>query len=524
MSRPRRLWLLPVSIIAALLLGLLPLPPVLQPLRPYWLALVVAFWVIEDPDRAGLGFAFAMGVIGDLAFGGILGEQALRLTVMAFILQRFRAQVRFFPMAQQALVIGGLLLNDRVVSAAVHLMLGEPQLPWSYWWAPLLGMALWAPLFVLLDALRLGRRKAYRAALMRQMRRRLKNHVRETAQFRARALLGFAIVVLALGGLAGWYFKLQVLDHADYAKRSEANRIKPRPVVPARGIIYDRKGRILADNVPAFRLDVVPEEAGDPKALVAGLSKIIALDAEDIARFERERKANRSFRAVTLKLRLSEDEVARFAVDQWRFPGVSVEPYLTRRYPYGALMAHIVGYVGRTDEKDIKEYGPGQALFTHTGRAGIERYYDEALRGKVGYEEVKTNVEGRALGRVGRIAATAGADLRLAVDVDLQRTMVQAFGDFDGSAVAVDPRTGEILAMVSLPSYDPNLFVNGISSVDYRALMDNPSRPLFNRNVLGGGPPGSTVKPFMALAGLESGLRRPADKVFTTGEFHIPGQ
>ncbi|GAB3316636.1 penicillin-binding protein 2 [Luteimonas notoginsengisoli] len=359
---------------------------------------------------------------------------------------------------------------------------------------------------------------------MRQMRTRLKNHVRETRQFRVRALLGFAIVVLALGGLAGWYFKLQVLDHADYAKRSEANRIKPRPVVPARGIIYDRKGRILADNVPAFRLDVVPEDAGDPKALLAGLSKIVALSPEDIARFERERKSNRSFRALTLKLRLSEDEVARFAVDQWRFPGVSVEPYLTRRYPYGALMAHIVGYVGRTDEKDIEQYGPGQALFTHTGRAGIERYYDEALRGKVGYEEVKTNVEGRALGRVGRIPATAGADLRLAVDVDLQRTMVEAFGDHDGSAVAIDPKTGEILAMASLPSYDPNLFVNGISSADYRALMDNPSRPLFNRNVLGGGPPGSTVKPFVALAGLESGLRRPEDKVFSTGEFHIPGQ
>ncbi len=359
---------------------------------------------------------------------------------------------------------------------------------------------------------------------MRQMRRRLKNQAAETAQFRARALLGFAVVVLALGGLGGWYFKLQVLDHADYAKRSEANRIKPRPVVPARGIIYDRKGRILADNVPAFRLDVVPEEAGDPKALVAALSGIVALAPEDVERFERERKANRAFRAVTLKLRLTDEEVARFAVDQWRFPGVSVEPYLTRRYPYGPLFAHIVGYVGRTDEKDIQAYGEGHAVFTHTGRAGIERYYDEALRGTVGYEEVKTNVEGRALGRVGRIPATAGADLRLGVDLDLQRTMVEAFGDNDGAAVAIDPKTGEILAMVSLPSYDPNLFVNGISSADYRALMDNPSRPLFNRNVLGGGPPGSTVKPFMALAGLESGLRRPEDRVFTTGEFHIPGQ
>ena len=160
MTRPRRPWLLPVSVVLALLLGLLPLPVMLQPLRPYWLALVVAFWVIEEPERAGLGFAFVLGVIGDLSYGGILGEQALRLVVMTFILQRFRSQVRFFPLSQQALVIGGLLLNDRVVSAAVHLMLGEPQLPWSYWWAPLLGMVLWAPLFVLLDALRIGRRRS----------------------------------------------------------------------------------------------------------------------------------------------------------------------------------------------------------------------------------------------------------------------------------------------------------------------------------------------------------------------------
>lgn len=157
MSRPRRAWLLPVSVLLALLLGLLPMPAVLQPFRPYWLALVVAYWVIETPERAGLGFAFLMGLLGDLVFGGILGEQALRLTVMAFILQRFRSQLRFFPLSQQALAIGGLLLNDRVVTAAVHLALGAPQLPWGYWWAPLIGMLLWAPLFLLFDALRLGR-------------------------------------------------------------------------------------------------------------------------------------------------------------------------------------------------------------------------------------------------------------------------------------------------------------------------------------------------------------------------------
>ena len=159
MSRPRRSWIMPVSIILALLLGLLPLPEVLQPLRPYWLALVMAYWVIEAPDSAGLGFAFAVGVIADLMFGGLLGEQALRLVIMTFILQRFRARLRFFPMSQQALAIGVLLLNDRVVTAAVHLALGEPALAWNYWWAPVLGMLLWPPLFVMLDALRLGKRQ-----------------------------------------------------------------------------------------------------------------------------------------------------------------------------------------------------------------------------------------------------------------------------------------------------------------------------------------------------------------------------
>ncbi|MGH8032497.1 MAG: rod shape-determining protein MreD [Luteimonas sp.] len=160
MTRTRRAWLLPVSLLLALLLGLLPLPADVQPLRPYWLALVMAYWLIEEPEHVGVGFAFAIGLIGDLTFGGVLGEQALRLVVMAFILQRFRSQLRFFPLLQQALAIGGLLLNDRVVSTAVHLALGEPQLPWAYWWAPLLGMVLWAPLFLMLDALRISPRKA----------------------------------------------------------------------------------------------------------------------------------------------------------------------------------------------------------------------------------------------------------------------------------------------------------------------------------------------------------------------------
>lgn len=355
-------------------------------------------------------------------------------------------------------------------------------------------------------------------------RRPMKNQGAEAAQFRLRALIGFVVVVLVLGGLAGWYYRLQVLQHADYATRSESNRIKLRPVLPGRGLILDRKGRILADNVPAYRLDVQPDRAGDPKKLITGLSRVIALSDDDIAHFNAERKATGGIRPITLKLRIDDDEAARFAVEQWRFPGVELVPYLNRRYPYGALLAHIVGYVGRVDEQDMKVLGDAGHVFTHVGKTGIERFYDDALRGRIGYEQVETNVEGRSLGTVGREPATSGSDLQLSIDLDLQRAAVAAFGDFDGSAVAVDPRTGEILAMVSLPSYDPNLFVNGISHADYRALMDNPSRPLFNRNVLGGGPPGSTVKPFLGLAGLDSGLRTASDRTLSTGEFHIPGQ
>lgn len=359
---------------------------------------------------------------------------------------------------------------------------------------------------------------------MRPQRRHLKNLVAEADQFRRRALLGFAAVLLALGGLAGWYFKLQVIEGAEYAQRAEANRIKPRPIVPGRGLIYDRKGRILADNVPAFRLDVVPDKAGDPRQLVAELGKIIALSPEDIATFEKTRKATRSFRPVTLKLRISDEEAARFAIDRWRYPGVELVPYLNRRYPYGALLSHVIGYVSRIDEKDLATMGETNAAYTHIGKTGIERYYEEVLRGRIGFERVETNVEGRAMRQMGVQPATPGADLRLSIDLDLQQAMVAAFGDLDGSAVAIDPRSGEILAMVSLPGYDPNLFVNGISHADYKSLIENPSRPLFNRNVLGGGPPGSTVKPLIALAGLDSGLRTPEFKVFSTGEFHIPGQ
>ena len=352
----------------------------------------------------------------------------------------------------------------------------------------------------------------------------LKDHAGEARLLRARALAGFLLVLAGMLALAGWYFHLQVVRHAEFATRSDANRLRLVPVVPARGLIYDRKGRLLAENVSAWRLDAVPERAGDGAALLQRLRAVVAIDDEQAERFLRDYRAARPFQPVTVKLKLSDEEAARFAVDRWRFPGVELVPYLNRVYPYGDLFAHVIGYVGRVDEKDLAALGPAGAVYTHVGKTGLERYYDAQLRGRPGYRRLETNVAGRTVRVLDTVPAVPGTDLKLSIDLDLQRAMVQAFGDLEGTAVAVDPRTGEILAMVSLPAFDPNLFVNGISHAAYRALTENPSRPQFNRAVLGGVAPGSTIKPFIGLAGLDSGLRTPEDKVLSTGMFYLPGQ
>jgi penicillin-binding protein 2 len=352
----------------------------------------------------------------------------------------------------------------------------------------------------------------------------MKNPHAEAAQFQRRSIIGFLGIAVALAGLSFGYFRLQVMQHEEYQTRAEANRIKPRPVVPARGLIFDRKGELLADNVPAYRLEVVPEQTGNLKATLAGLSELVSLGQEDLQQFESTRRAIRGFRPVVLKLRLSEEERARLAVNRHRFPGVDVVPYLTRRYPQGDLFAHVVGYVGRLDADDLEALGDSKfTALTHVGKSGLERKYEDSLRGEIGYENVEQNVEGRVLRVVTNVPSLPGADLQLSIDADLQRAAVEAFGDRDGAAVAVDPRTGEILAMVSLPQFNPNLFVNGISHADYNALTSDLSRPLFDRNLHGGTPPGSTLKPFVGLAGLESGLRKPEDRILSTGVFHIRG-
>ena len=355
-------------------------------------------------------------------------------------------------------------------------------------------------------------------------RQRIKNNLAESEQFRRRSFIGFLCIGLAMAGLAFGYFRLQVLHYQEYKLLSDGNRIKPRPIVPARGLIYDRKGKLLADNVPAYRLELVPDQIEDIDKTIEDLKKIVGLDAEDIEAFQQTRNATRRFRPVVLKLRLNEEERAKLALNRYRLPGVEVVPYLTRRYPYESMFAHVIGYVGRVDARDLEKMGDSKfSALSHTGKSGLEKFYEESLRGEIGYESVETNAQGRPLKTVGMQQANPGYDLQLSIDADLQQATIEAFGELQGAAVAVDPRTGEVLAMVSLPLFDPNLFINGISHANYRALTDNISRPLYDRNLQGGTAPGSTIKPFVGLAGLESGLRKPEDKILSTGEFFLPG-
>jgi penicillin-binding protein 2 len=356
-------------------------------------------------------------------------------------------------------------------------------------------------------------------------RRSIKDARDEGALFRRRALAGFALIVVSLSLLLVRFAYLQVVRHDEFVTRSQNNRVKPRAIPPARGLIYDRNGVLLADNVPAFRLEVVPEQVKDMPALLARLGRVVPLDHDDLDAFAKQLKQNRRFESVPLKMHLTEDEIDRFAVNRWRFPGVDVVPYLTRRYPLGEAFAHVVGYVGRIDADDVDRLDPARYKGTsHVGRSGVERSYENTLHGQPGYELVEVNADGRTQRVLETHPPTPGSNLYLSIDARLQKAAEAAFEGRPGAAVAIDPRNGQVLAMVSVPTFDPNLFVNGISQVDYNALTHNPDKPLYNRALRGVYPPGSTVKPLVGLAGLETGFRKPQDTVFSTGVFYIPGQ
>jgi len=352
----------------------------------------------------------------------------------------------------------------------------------------------------------------------------LKDHAAEARQFRARAWAAFLLVLLALLLLGLRYVFLQVVSHEEFATRSANNQVRLVPVPPNRGLIYDRRGRPIAENQPAYRLELVPEKVGGLRETIDSLGKIVELPEDAYESFEAERKRYREFDSVPLKFNLSDEEVARLAVDRHRYEGVEVVPYLARRYPYGELLTHVLGYVGRLDAEDLARVDAGNYRGTsHIGKTGIERFYETRLHGTSGMERLETNVQGRTLQVLGRDAPVHGEDLVLSLDVQLQQVAWEALGDRAGAVVAIDPNDGSVLALVSKPAFDPNLFVGGISRDDYRSILEAPGRPLFNRALLGGYEPGSTIKPFLGLAGLELGVIGTADRAYSSGRFFLPG-
>ena len=352
----------------------------------------------------------------------------------------------------------------------------------------------------------------------------LKHDGDEQQLFARRALIGFLGVALLFVLLGSRYFWLQVQHHEDFEVRSDSNRVRVVSVPPNRGLIYDRRGRLLASNRPAWRVEIVPERVEDLEATWSMLTQAIGLSEEDRASFENVRSRYRAFDRVPVKSNLDEAELARLAVDQHLMPGVTVSPYLARHYPYGELLTHVLGYVGRLDERDLQQVDEGNYRgTTHIGKSGIERAYEDRLHGVSGLERVETNVQGRVLRTLERTDPQAGADLVLSLDVAVQQAAWDALGDRAGAVVAIDPRDGSVVAMVSKPAFNPNLFVHGISATDYGAILEAPRRPLFNRALSGGYEPGSTLKPFVGLAGLELGVVQATTRVYSTGEFYLPG-
>ena len=358
--------------------------------------------------------------------------------------------------------------------------------------------------------------------------RAIKNEQDERRLFENRAWVGFVCVVLCILALVGRYVWLQVFAFDSFTTRSENNRVAVRPVVPNRGVIYDRRGRVIAENQPAYRLEIIPEKVPGKltglEALLDELAKLVDITEDDRKAFHKSRGNYHSFHSVPLKFKLSENEVARFAVNRHRFQGVDVVPYLSRHYPYGELLTHIVGYTGRLDKDDISKVDEGNYRGTRTiGKIGIEKYQEQELHGVSGFERVETNVRGRVLKILEREDAIPGMDLVLSIDVAVQQAAWDALGDRPGSVVAIDPADGSVIALVSKPAYDPNAFVGGISQEAYREILSAPGRPLFNRALNGSYEPGSTLKPFVGLAGLEMGLVTEETRVYSNGKFYIQG-
>ncbi|HPL78928.1 penicillin-binding protein 2 [Candidatus Skiveiella danica] len=352
----------------------------------------------------------------------------------------------------------------------------------------------------------------------------LRNIQADLSRFRLRVLIIAIVVVVAFGLVAARLVYLQVFRHEDLAEQAESNRTAIVPIVPNRGLILDRNGVVLATNYSAYTLEITPSRVADLEQTIDALSKVVEIHPRDRRRFKKLQEESKSFESLPIRTRLTDEEVARFAAQRFHFPGVEIKARLFRNYPFGELASHVIGYIGRINqsEKERIQESEDAANYRGTdyiGKLGVEQSYETQLHGITGVEEIETSAGGRAVRRLASTPATPGNTVVLSIDIKLQKLVEDLFGERRGALVALDPKTGEVLAFVSKPTFDPNLFVDGIDQENWQELNESLDKPLLNRALRGTYPPGSTYKPFMALAALETGKRTPQQTIQDPGYF-----
>ena len=362
---------------------------------------------------------------------------------------------------------------------------------------------------------------------MLRKRSQIRDYKEEARLFASRAFIAFIGIVIMMGILVANLYNIQVNQYQDYKTRSNDNRIKVVPIAPTRGLIYDRNGVLLAENRPVFNLEITPEKIKNMDDTITRLQELLEISPERVERFNRDRRNTRRFKSVPILTQLTEDQVAVFSVNQHKFPGVEVTGTLKRFYPYGDVLTHVIGYVSRINDRDMRrlvreEKDANYQATRDIGKLGIERYYEDMLHGTAGYQEVEVNSRGRVIRTLKFVPAIPGKDIVLNLDIDLQLYVHKLLDGRRGSAVVLDPDDNGVLAMVSSPSYDPNAFVHGISSKGYNALLNDKNRPLVNRATLGIYPPASTIKPFIAVAALQEGVITPNTTRNDPGYWKIP--
>ncbi|HEU0220437.1 MAG TPA: penicillin-binding protein 2 [Gallionella sp.] len=356
----------------------------------------------------------------------------------------------------------------------------------------------------------------------------LKNHQREIFYFRLRLAISIGFVLLLLSILLVRFFYLQVVRHNYYQTLAESNRISIVPIVPNRGMILDRNGVVLAHNYSGYTLEITPNKTANLEATINELSTLVEITHKDRKRFNKLLAERRNFETLMIRNRLTDEEVARFAAQQFRFPSVEIKARLFRNYPYGTKTAHLIGYIGRINQTDVEQLEENDLAANYRGsdyigKTGLEQSYENELHGTTGVEQVEVDSGGRAIRMLSRTPPSSGNTLVLSIDAKLQEIAEQAFGNYRGALVAIDPNNGEVLAFVSKPGYDPSLFIDGIDPQSWDELNNSPDVPLNNRALRGQYPPGSTVKPFMALAGLYYNVRSPSRTISDPGYFNLAG-